>query len=107
MSDRIYHEAGKRDVFLNSDDFQVASKLMLGAAMVSQALDEMRNRGTFNAVMDHCGTIGAEIINNYMRDCGEDFERHKIYDVATYKYSRIGQIVYDTLLKLRDKAEDF
>ena len=85
-------------IYINDDDFQVVSELMLGAQMVERALAEMQKRDMVKAI-GWTSPVIQELCVAYLVKFGG---REGVNAIG-----KLGAMLYEQLIKIRDKTEEF
>lgn len=94
---RSFQTKDNQTIYIHPDDMQIATEMMTGARLIREAMQQWQKRGTLEALLK-VDPVTRTLIQGYMRDL--DKSPHAIYDA-------LASTVYDKLLMLYTKGEDY
>lgn len=87
---KVFKTKENGNIYINEDDFQVATAMQLGYKMMMDAYDEADKRGMIKAVMA-ISPLQRDLIQAHIKD---------------EKYEKIGRLIYDSFWRILPKCEE-
>lgn len=91
MPMRYYETPTGKTIYINDDDFQVLSAVMLADAAKKHAMDELRKRGMFDAVAS-IKTFNASLV--------------ELYTITKPDDAKLARFCYDEMLRILPESKE-